>query len=111
MEMGEKLAADVTVVDIKGHIDSASAGPLGDRLAALLQAGHARLVLDFEQVDYISSAGFRTLLIAGRTAEKANGRLALCRLSPEIRKLFEIANFIELFEIHATRPGGPSTAH
>lgn len=106
MEIGEKLAADVTIVDVKGHIDSGSAGELGDRLAALFQAGHARLVVDLEQVDYISSAGFRTLLIAGRAAEKASGKLALCRLSPEVKRLFEIANFTELFEIHATRPIG-----
>jgi anti-anti-sigma factor len=104
MEIDDRLAADVTIVDVKGRIDSASAGELGDRLAALFQTARTRVVLDLAHVDYISSAGFRTLLIGRRMAENVRGMLALCRLSPEVRKLFDISNFSELFQIYAERP-------
>jgi anti-sigma B factor antagonist len=104
MEIREELATDVTIVDVKGRIDSASAKSLGDRLTSLIEAGHARVVVDLDQVDYISSAGFRVLLVAARLAEEASGNLALCRLSAEVRKLFELAAFTDLFEIHQSRP-------
>jgi anti-sigma B factor antagonist len=104
MEIAEEYAADFTIVDVKGRIDSASAKALADKLTSLTEAGRSRLVVDLGQVDYISSAGFRVLLVAARLAEGANGTLSLCRLSPEVQKLFELAAFTDLFEILLSRP-------
>jgi anti-sigma B factor antagonist len=104
MDIVEEHTADVTIVDVKGRIDSASAKALEDKLTSLAEAGRSRLVIDLDQVDYISSAGFRVLLVAARLAEEANGTLSLCRLSPEVQKLFELAAFTDLFEIHPSRP-------
>jgi anti-anti-sigma factor len=104
MDIGEAQTAQGTIVDVKGRIDSNSAKTLGDRLTNLVEAGRTRLVIDLNQVDYISSAGFRVLLVASRLAEEAQGSLALCSLSPEVQKLFELAAFTDLFEIHPSRP-------
>jgi anti-sigma B factor antagonist len=106
MSISEAQPADVTIVDVKGRIDSNSAKALGDQLGGLVGAGRTRLVIDLSQVDYISSAGFRVLLVASRQAEEADGTLALCCLSPEVQKLFELAAFTDLFEIHPSRPQG-----
>jgi anti-sigma B factor antagonist len=104
MDSSEANPVDVTIVDVKGRIDSNSAKSLGDQLTGLVGAGRSRLVVDLSQVDYISSAGFRVLLVASRQAEEADGTLALCCLSPEVQKLFELAAFTDLFEIHLSRP-------
>jgi anti-sigma B factor antagonist len=109
MEIGEEYAADLTIVDVNGRVDSSSAGALAEKLTSLIEAGRRQLVVNLDRVDYISSAGFRVLLVASRLAEAAEGKLALCGLSPDLQKLFALASFTELFEIHSTRPTGPAS--
>ena len=65
--------------------------------------GRARLVVDLKQIIYISSAGFRALLVAGRLADETKGTLALCGLSAELQRLFDLGAFTDLFTIYASR--------
>ena len=53
---------------------------------------------------FISSAGFRVLLVASRFAEESHGKLALCSLAPGVQKLFELTALTDLFEIYTSRP-------
>jgi len=103
MEITEIQSGTVTAVAVKGRIDGATAGPLRDRLSKLIASGLSRLVVDFREVAYISSAGFRTLLIIAKQSEDAAGHLALCGISSEVRRLFEIAAFTDLFLILPNR--------
>jgi anti-sigma B factor antagonist len=64
------------------------------------------MLIDLQHVIYISSAGFRALLIAGKLAEESNAKLVLCGLSAEIKRLFEIGTFMDLFTICASREDG-----
>lgn len=103
MELREDLVGEVTLLAVAGRIDSSTAGTLDGRLANFQAALRNRLVLDLGQVDYISSAGFRVLMITARRIQDANGRLALCGLSAELHRLFEIAALTEFFTIVASR--------
>jgi anti-sigma B factor antagonist len=103
MDIAEHHIGKVTVVEIKGRIDGTTAKAFADRLISLIKAGHARLAVDLQQIIYISSAGFRALLIAGQLAKGINGTVVLCSLSADVRKLFEIGAFTDLFAIYATR--------
>jgi len=76
MEIAEQHAGEITVVEVKGRIDSNTAKVFGERLTGLIKDGRARLVVDFKQIIYISSAGFRALLVAGKLADETNGTLA-----------------------------------
>lgn len=64
---------------LRGRVDTATAGVLKDRLSQLIESGLAQLVIDFRDVAYISSAGFRTLLIIAKQSGAADGRLAWWR--------------------------------
>src|SRR5262245_32491901 len=103
MEIVEQDAGEITIVEIKGRIDSNSAKAFGDRLTDLIKTGRARLVVDLKHIIYISSAGFRALLVAGRLAEETNGKLALCSLSAEVQRLFDLGAFTDLFMIFPSR--------
>ena len=102
MELREEQVGAVHVVEVRGRVDSTTAPALGASLTAALTA-KARLVLDLRHVDYISSAGFRVLLIAAKRAEETSARLALCGLSGKVRQLFELGGFLDLVPIAATR--------
>jgi len=106
MEIAEQQAGEVTVVEVKGRIDSNTAKAFGERLTDLIKAGRARLVVDFKNIIYISSAGFRALLVAGQLAEQTKGTLALCSLSSEVQRLFDLGAFTDLFVIYSSREEG-----
>ncbi len=78
MEIAEQHAGEITVVEVTGRIDSNTAKAFGERLTGLIKDGRARLVVDLKQIIYISSAGFRALLLADKLA----GRRCRCRGSP-----------------------------
>jgi anti-sigma B factor antagonist len=106
MEIAEEHVANITIVEVKGPINSNTAKKLGNKLSSLIEGGRTRLVIDLEHVSFISSAGFRVLMVADRLVEEANGKLALCKLSAETQTLFELADFIDLFEICPSREQG-----
>jgi anti-anti-sigma factor len=103
MRWSETHEGEVIVVAVAGRLDSASTSAFEDSVLQSVGEGAQRLVLDLEGVDYVSSAGFWTLLALARTLEAHRGQLALCGLSPEVRRLFEIGHFQELFKIGTTR--------
>ena len=103
MDLKQEIVGEVTVVEVKGRVDSSTAPALGERLTMLLETPSQRLVLDMRDLEYISSAGFRVLLIAAKRAEQAAGRLVLCGLSGKVRQLFDLGGFLDLFLISSSR--------
>lgn len=99
MELATMQEGAVVSVAVKGRLDSVGADLLKARVSQLIDTGTARLVIDFAQVAYISSAGFRVLLIAAKLAEHANGALALSGIGGEVRRLFDLAALTEMFTI------------
>jgi anti-sigma B factor antagonist len=106
MKMVEATAEDVTVLEAYGRLDSTTAKEFGDRLIALVQAGRNAIVVDLKNIIYISSAGFRVLLIANRATSEKQGKLALCGITGEVRRLFEIGAFLDQFLICPTQADG-----
>jgi anti-anti-sigma factor len=106
MKLVEGVVDDITVLEAYGRLDSTTAKEFGDRLNALVQVGQSAIVLDLENIAYISSAGFRVLLIANRVAAQKRSRLALCGVIGEVKRLFEIGDFIERFVICQSQAEG-----
>lgn len=110
MIVNEQSVGDVTVIEIDGRVDSANAPKLLERVAALIGAGRKSIVLDLAKVEYISSAGFRVLLLLARQAGEARCRFSLCALTSKVRKLFDMGGFLDLLPIAATREEGIAAA-
>ena len=110
MELIESRRDGVVIVEARGRIDTVGSQRFGERLEELIDGGCQRLVVDLEHVVYISSAGFRALLIARKRVEELDGRLVLCRMSPEVRRLFDIGAFTDLFTICDDRDAGVAGA-
>lgn len=104
MDIVEFNQEDVAVVEVRGRIDTTTSGEFGERLLGQIEAGARRVLVDLTHVAYISSAGFRALLIVGKQCEEKGRNFGLCGLSREVQRLFEIGTFDELFQIFPTRP-------
>ena len=110
LDLMEGQTGTITVLQVKGRIDSTTAPEFDERLAAMLGAAKARVLVDFSQLEYISSAGFRVLLLAAKRADQTMSRLVLCGISGKVRQLFDLGGFLDLFTIARTREDGIASA-
>ena len=99
MELIEQVTDDVTVLEPFGRLDSTTAKELLDRLVALVEAGRSAIVVDLKSIIYITSAGFHALLAADRATAENQGKLALCGVIGNVKRLFDIGGFTEQFVI------------
>lgn len=84
------------------RLDSATAPEFETDLLGRIDGGARAVLIDFSAVEYISSAGLRVILLAGKRLKAVDGRLALCGLSDECREAFRISGFDALFVLHAS---------
>jgi len=111
MDLRKDTAGGVTILEVKGRVDNTTAPALGAKLDESLATPPRRLVLDLHQLEYISSAGFRVLLLSARRAHDAGTRLVLCNLTGKVRQLFDLGGFLELFAISASREDAIGAMH
>jgi stage II sporulation protein AA (anti-sigma F factor antagonist) len=103
MQTREENQGDMLIVSLLGHLDTATAAPLEERLTALLESGTRRVVADCSGVDYINSAGLKTFLFLARRFDAKGGKLVLCGLRPNVSLIFETVGFDKIMTIVPTR--------
>lgn len=89
----------ISIVALKGRLDSANAGELEKGLGDLFTQPGQKAVVDMEKLDYISSAGLRVVLMLAKRARQSGGRLLLSCLAPSVREVFEISGFLKIVEV------------
>ena len=103
MEIRTENIDNITIVSLKGRLDINTHGQLEAELNALAGKGQAKVLIDFKELEYISSAGLRVLLSAAKQFKKINGSIALAALAPTVRQVFEISGFNSIFPLYSTR--------
>jgi anti-sigma B factor antagonist len=94
----------VTVVAVAGSIDALTADTLVSALLAELSAGRTRLVADFAEVEYTSSAGLRVLLTTLKDARQRGGDLRLAQIRPNVKQVLELSGFTSILKCFADVP-------
>ena len=103
MEMAfERGARGSVVVKPRGRLDALEAPVFESTLAPRVDDGDVRLVVDFSLVDYISSAGLRSLLSLVRMTRARDGGVAVCSLTGVVREVFEISGFQSFLPVAET---------
>jgi anti-sigma B factor antagonist len=92
-----------TIVAVAGDADLYSAGELRDRLAAIIDDGAGRLVLDLSETTFLDSMALGVLLGAKKRLAANGGRLELVVSRPDIRRIFEITMLDRIFALHSSR--------
>ena len=105
MEIGISQQGGVTVCSIRGSVDSLSAEELTSGLAAPIALGQTRLVGDFSQVTYTSSAGLRSLLSTVKDCRRVGGDFRIAGLQPQVARVLEIAGFTSIIQTYADVTG------
>ena len=99
MDLTEKISGDVNILRISGRLDAYSAAEAEKKLDEIIQAGKVKIVLNLEGLEYISSSGLRVFLAQLKKVRKQQGDMKLCCMKPNIKEVFDIAGFTQLFNI------------
>jgi len=90
---------DRVILRIDGRLDAASAPLLERKIDGLIAEDRCRLLLDFSRVDYLSSAGMRTLLSSTKKAKLKHGMLIIFSLVDDVEEIIKMAGFEKVLRI------------
>ena len=79
---------NTAVITVSGRVDSVTAEWLDEELGKIAH-GDNRIVLDMEDVSYLSSAGVRAIVKAAQSAEKSGGSLKMARIPNQVMQVLE----------------------
>ncbi len=94
---------DVTVVKFTDRkiLDEQNIQTIGEQLFSLVdESGRKKLLLNFGNVEYLSSAALGKLITLNKKVQAAGGRLALSNIDPQIYEVFKITKLNQLFSIY-----------
>ena len=94
---------DVTVAKFidKKILDETNIQIIGNQMAALVEEdGRRKIILDFSNVEYLSSAALGQLITMDKRVKGAKGKLRLCNIRPEILEVFTITRLNKVFDIN-----------
>jgi anti-anti-sigma factor len=103
LNIGQTRAGNICIVTLSGRIDSTNANDLMAELIRLIASGEKAILVDLGAVLYLTSAAFRTLLVATDEAERRAAKFTLCSIAGHVRELFEMGGLLEVFSIHNSR--------
>lgn len=87
---------------LSGRLDATSSPNLESKVTEQIESGHKNLVLDFGNVEYLSSAGMRLLLSATRRLANNGGKLCICTVDDEVMEIIKVAGFERILNIYST---------
>jgi len=99
MDITMKDDNDIKIVMFEGELDSNSAQQAESQLVQLLNSGVSKLVINFENLDFISSAGLRVLLATAKQLKVKNGALRICNLNETVNDVFEVSGFSSILKV------------
>ncbi len=87
----------VLTISVEGSIDTLTASEFESKVIKALD-GVKKLILDFAKVEYVSSAGLRTIILLNEKMEEKEG-MTIKNINDEVRDVFEMTGFDELLTL------------
>jgi anti-sigma B factor antagonist/stage II sporulation protein AA (anti-sigma F factor antagonist) len=88
----------VAALRFEGNLDTNTSPQAQEALTAACDASE-KVLVNFKDLDYVSSAGLRVLLIAAKKLKKTGGQMHICSLNETVNEVFEISGFSSIFSV------------
>ncbi len=99
MQIAERSAGNVTVLDLSGQITFTQGDQLfKDKIHSLIHQGHRNILVNMANVTHIDSAGLGELVGAYTTVAKAGGSMKLVNLTRRLTDLLSITKLLTVFD-------------
>lgn len=96
---------EVTIIDFldRSILDEAAIQQIGDQMQELIdQAGVPKMLINFQNVEHLSSAALGMLITINNRVRAKDGQLKLANIGGQIYEVFAITKLDKLFQIHKT---------
>ena len=103
MDLNIEHSGELLISTPSGRLDGTNSRNFEESLKSEIGDSKCSVVLDFKDLNYISSAGLRAILLIAKSVRADNANLALCSLSDNIKEVFEISGFDRIIPIHKSR--------
>jgi len=90
----------IIILRLLGRLDASSSSILQQRLEILLKENYKIVILDFSNIDYLSSAGLRILLSYTKKFKELKGRLGIFSISKDVMEVIKITGFDKILSIY-----------
>lgn len=100
MSIQQQNIDDIIVLKPAGRLDSSNSSEFERVLIETLGTGQNKLIFDLTDLDYISSAGLRVILLAGKKMRETKGYIALSGLHANVHDIFHMSGFHNIFNIY-----------
>ncbi|MBO4405407.1 MAG: STAS domain-containing protein [Alphaproteobacteria bacterium] len=101
MEITIKKDSDITIVYPSGRVDTLTAKNFEEGIMKII-SDNKKIIISFSEISYISSAGLRVILVAGKKIASMKGQLALADMSEKIYEIFKMSGFDKILKIYPT---------
>lgn len=102
MEIIEKQEGNISIFKLNGRLDSNTSQGLEKKIFDSISNGSKNIIVEFKDLDYISSAGLRVILKATKALKREDGKIMLCDMQDYVKEVFEIAGFDSILPIVPT---------
>jgi len=103
MEVTSVREGGALICKLVGRLDASSSPMVDQAMQGQLTEDDKLLLCDMAELEYISSAGLRILLMRAKEMAARKGKLALFAPRPEVKQVFEIAGFTKIIPLFATK--------
>ena len=97
MEIRKTVQGSMLNIALEGRLDTTTAPQLEEELKRSWD-GVTELILDFQALDYLSSAGLRVILAAQKVMNR-QGRMVVRHVNESIMEVFELTGFVDILAI------------
>lgn len=102
MELTQHQKGKATIFELQGRLDSNAAPEVEKQIMAAINGGASGIVLNFHELEYISSAGIRALVHCNKACENKGEKVLLASVPKAIENVLYITGFLPYFEIYDT---------
>jgi anti-sigma B factor antagonist len=91
------------IVNVSGRLDATTASDFESQYDNWLSLGEVHIVIDMGGLEYISSAGLRSMLTSAKKTKTNGGELTFCNLQGMVSEVFKMSGFEAIFKVFANK--------
>ena len=100
MQIEEVRKGQIVILKINGRLDSTNSSELDITISNLVGQNEKTILVDCQNLDYVSSAGLRVFLQGLKSINAVQGKFMICCLKESIKEIFDISGFTGIFPIY-----------
>ena len=106
MEIQKERVGDTYVVSANGRLDGIYSTAFAKEVAELIIDTNPKVLIDFAEIDFVTSAGIRAVLLLMKKAEASGVVFALCGVNKQVREVLDVAGLVPVITIYPGRSQG-----